>query len=339
MWPLACVTRRLECLMRLLGSVFSQACTSSIETERETVIRPLRQRDSDLVFVMAGSLPFTDVSTVRAHMKTILKELAEPCDGPYTAFTESSFLDKIEKHGEVQGVAVNLLWCELGRWAIADQVVPEEDLDKCEAAFFDTSKALVLQPDNTHTGFSTPRVTYAIVHSKTLMFTKGCLRKLSNDTQIYAFLRVFSRWIKMSQSALKETRGIILKMCYDVLLHWPMTIIFKEMATDLEKCIFLYQVQLLENLKKDAESDGSGGWKLIKLLAHGKTLAMQLSLDSSADGILAVFKDISFAKMSGIEQKDLLKGGKQVASMLLFHERAIASNSCPLLDRAQASRL
>jgi hypothetical protein len=276
---------------------------------------------------------FADAAGVRAYMKTRKMEMGDPGDGPCSLFAQKEYEEKIERHGEVRGVAVNLMWIRLNSWAIMNQQVSPDEVDDCVAKDFKTSEALVKQEGGVeYVGFIVPRVTHVVVHDKN-PFTKGDLRKISNDVVIYAFLKVFHRWIKETSTSLESTRKSILAICERTVLHWPCTFIYKEMKPEIEKDIFLYSVQLLETIKKDAEKHGSGGWQLVNLFAQAREIAKNLSGDVTAVGVQTMFANIDFAASSGIDLSD--KGARQVQQMFLIYERATAAGIGHLLTKAK----
>jgi hypothetical protein len=280
-----------------------------------------------------SAICFADAAGVRAYMKVRKMEMNNPGDGPCSLFVEKEYVEKIERHGEVRGVAVNLMWIRLSTWAITNQEVSLDEVDDCVAKDFNTSGALVKKVGGgEYVGFTIPRVTHVVVHDKTA-FQKGDLRKVSNDVVIYAFLKVFHRWIKETSKSLESTRKSILAICERTVLHWPCTLIYKELKPDIEKDIFLYSVQLMETIKKDAEKHGSGGWQLVNLFAQAREVAKNLSGDMSAVGVQTLFANIDFAKSSGIDLND--KGAKQVQAMFLVYERATAAGIGHLLTKAK----
>ncbi len=256
------------------------------------------------------------------------------------AFVATNAEMKFKEKMDYKGVAANLFYCNLDKWAVKGQVIPRH----AAKTYGDKYVMPAALSQHTYQLLKDP-IGVAVIGTAS-PGALGTWRRISLDLQTFGFIVSFADILRKKPFD-KETKALI-EQFKKAALHCPMDFYFFEATGDVESEIFKKSFEIMEEYRKKEEVHAPGGWQVCCLFHAAKELQTGQSVGAGrsqkpapspgkkagggaqaddAQSVCAFFDNFEFAETSDYKKLDK----KLSKDCLLVHDRMIAAQVGRLL--------
>ena len=205
--------------------------------------------------------------------------------GRLTKFTRKHCETTLVLYGECGGIAGNLMWVDLKRWAVSDQVPSATEVEPLANTRFSLQAVVAAGR------VEWLELVIVAVFDSDPMPSWGGWRKLSMDRDIYGFILAWARCLRTTEMSVATEMCVAqAKTVYwEAARHIPITVVLFQAGPDLEGRLFAKGFQVLEDYRKKEEEYAATGWQVCSMMAAVRDMRKTESGDASVTGVETFF--------------------------------------------------